>query len=117
ILKSNRTGHCGIYMQAPNDDTAKPLTSGQNNVWNAHVSPNGKWVLYQLDMMPPEEILRVPITGGLPEVITTTRSDGFFLCAKAPSDVCVIVEPTEDRKEIVITALDPAKGRGSEITR
>jgi serine/threonine protein kinase/DNA-binding winged helix-turn-helix (wHTH) protein/dipeptidyl aminopeptidase/acylaminoacyl peptidase len=117
ILKSNRTGHYGIYMQALNEETAKPLTSGQNNVWNAHVSPDGKWVLYQRDTKPPEEILRVPINGGLPEVITTTRSEGFFSCAKAPSDLCVIVEPTEDRKEIVITSLDPAKGRGSEITR
>lgn len=117
ILKSNRTGHYGIYIQALNEDTAKPLTSGQNNVWNAHVSPDGKWVLYQRDMAPPEEVLRVPINGGLPEVITTTRSEGFFSCAKAPSDLCVTVEPTQDRKEIVITALDPAKGRGSEITR
>jgi len=117
ILKSNRNGHYGIYMQALNDNTAKPLTSGQNNVWNAHVTPDGKWVLYQRDMTPPEEILRVPISGGLPEVITMARSDGFFSCAKAPSDVCVIIEPSEDRKQIVITALDPAKGRGSEITR
>ena len=117
ILKSNRTGHYGIYMQALNEAAAKPLTSGQNNVWNGHVSPDGKWVLYQRDMTPPEEILRVPISGGLPEVITTTRSDGFFSCAKTPSDLCVILEPTEDRKQIVITALDPAKGRGSEIIR
>jgi DNA-binding winged helix-turn-helix (wHTH) protein/Tol biopolymer transport system component len=117
ILKSNRTGHYGIYIQGLEEDTAKPLTSGQNNVWNGHVSPDGKWVLYQRNMTAPEEILRVPINGGLPEVITTTRSDGFFSCAKAPSDLCVILEPTEDRKQIVITALDPAKGRGSEITR
>jgi len=117
ILKSNRTGHYGIYIQGLDEDTAKPLTSGKNNVWNGHVSPDGKWVLYQRDMTPPEEILRVPISGGLPEVITTTRSDGFFSCAKTPTDLCVILEPTEDRKQLVITALDPAKGRGSEITR
>jgi Tol biopolymer transport system component len=117
ILKSNRTGHYGIYIQGLDEDTAKPLTSGQSNVWNGHVSPDGKWVLYQRDMTPPEEILRVPIKGGLPQVITTTRSDGFFSCAKAPSDLCVILEPTEDRKQILITAFDPAKGRGSEITR
>jgi DNA-binding winged helix-turn-helix (wHTH) protein/Tol biopolymer transport system component len=117
ILKSNRTGHYGIYIQTLNEDTARPVTAGQNNVWNAHVSPDGKWVLYQRDMTAPEEILRVPISGGPPEVITTTRSDGFFSCAKTPSDLCVILEPTEDRKQIVITALDPAKGPGSEITR
>jgi Tol biopolymer transport system component len=117
ILKSNRTGHYGIYMQALNEETAKPLSSGQNNVWNAHVSPDGKWVLYQRDMKPPEEILRVPITGGPPEVITTTRSDGFFSCGRAPADFCAILEPTEDRKQIIITALDSAKGRGSEIAR
>ena len=122
ILMSNRTGHYGIYKQALNEDTATPLASGLSDLWNARISPDGKWVIYQHDIKPgdsssPEEILRVPIAGGSPEVIATTRLDGFFLCARAPSHLCAIVEPTENREQIVITALDPAKGRGSEIAR
>jgi hypothetical protein len=33
----------------------------------------------------------------------------FLLMRKAPSDVCVIVEPTEDRNQLIITALIPRK--------
>jgi DNA-binding winged helix-turn-helix (wHTH) protein len=69
------------------------------------------------DPVTPTEILRVPIAGGSPEVIATTRADGFVLCARAPSNLCAIAESTDDRKRIVLTAFDPVKGRGPEITR
>jgi DNA-binding winged helix-turn-helix (wHTH) protein/Tol biopolymer transport system component len=124
ILLSKRSGHYGIYKQALNEDTARPLVSGQTgaDTYIARVSTGGNWVIYLRDIKPEDqyphrEILRVPITGGSPVVISKTGPNGFVLCAKAPSDLCAIAEWTEDLKQLVVTALDPLKGRGAEITR
>jgi len=122
LLVSDQTGTYGIYSRGLDEDTEKPLVSGQKELRNARLSPDGNWVLYHRDINPedpvtPTEILRVPIAGGSPEVIATTRADGFVLCARAPSNLCAIAESTEDRKRIVFKAFDPVKGRGPEITR
>jgi DNA-binding winged helix-turn-helix (wHTH) protein/Tol biopolymer transport system component len=122
ILVSDRTGSYGIYEQGLNEDTAKPIVSGQKELRNARLTPDGNWVLFHRDINPENpssetEVLRVPITGGPTEVIARTRADGFVMCARAPSNLCALAEPTVDRKQIVITTFDPVKGRGSEITR
>jgi serine/threonine protein kinase len=122
LLVSDQTGTYGIYSQGLDEGTAKPLVSGQKELKNARLSPDGHWVLYHRDIIPedpvtPTEILRVPIAGGSPELVATTRADGFVLCARAPSNLCAIAESTENRKRIVFTAFDPVKGRGPEITR
>jgi len=45
-------------------------------------------------------------------------SPGYFLaCARAPAKLCVIAEPAESRRQVIITAFDPLKGRGAELTR
>jgi serine/threonine protein kinase len=122
ILTSNRTGHFGIYKQALNEQTARPLVTGQSNLYMARVSADGNWVIYLRDIKPEDqyphrEILRVPITGGAPEVISTTGPNGFVLCARATSNLCAIAEWTEDLKQLVVTAVDPVNGRGPEMTR
>jgi Tol biopolymer transport system component len=38
-------------------------------------------------------------------------------CARAPSNLCVVAEPTEERKRLIVTAFDPVKGRGAELLR
>jgi Tol biopolymer transport system component len=38
-------------------------------------------------------------------------------CARPPSDLCAIAEPTEDRKQVIVSVLDAFKGRGVELTR
>ncbi len=112
IFTSNRTGHFGIYKQALNEDTAKLLAS-EMVMPRVGISADGDWVLYQHET----ELRRVPVSGGSPEVVTTLRPDGVPLRARSPSNLSAIAEPTEDRKQMVITAIDPVKGRGSELTR
>ncbi len=40
-----------------------------------------------------------------------------FFCARPPSSLCAFAERTEDHKQMVVTAFDPVKGRGPELTR
>src|SRR5438128_10580422 len=38
-------------------------------------------------------------------------------CARFPSDLCVIAERSDDRKQAIITSFDPLEGRGSDLMR
>jgi Tol biopolymer transport system component len=85
------------------------------------VSPDGKWILFRVfpsgGVFSPHPLVRVPIAGGIPELITTVpRWSGVF-CAKAPSNLCVLAEPNKNEKQMVVTALDLHKGHGSELMR
>jgi len=91
-------------------------------VLNTRVSPDGKWIFYQHEVRPgdsaaPKEVMRIPVTGGTPQLLFTTRPNSFLACARAPAKLCVIAEPDDDRRHVIVTAFDPVKGRGTELTR
>jgi Tol biopolymer transport system component len=120
ILFSNRTGRDGIYKQALDADSPELLTSTSDGFNGARVSPDGKWIISHLTPNAkgpsnPVQLVRVPIAGGSPELIFTMRDVGLISCAKPPSNLCVIGERSEDRKQVIVTSLDPLKGRGSEL--
>jgi serine/threonine protein kinase len=122
IFGSNRNGHWNLYKQALDEDQAEPLLTGPDAVLNARVSADGNWILYQRevrsgDATAPKEVMRMPVVGGPSQFVSTTRPDSFLSCARAPAKLCVIAEPTADHKQVVITAIDPLEGRGSELSR
>jgi len=122
IFGSNRNGYWNSYKQALDADQAEPVLTGPDAVLNTRVSPDGKWILYQHEVRPgdataPKEVMRIPIAGGTSHLVFTARPNSFLACARAPAKVCVIAEPDEDRKQLIITAFDPLKGRGTELTR
>jgi len=126
LLVSNRGGRFGIYKQLLNEDTAEPLMAGPEGILiNPHISADGKWVVYsvhkftKMDSGPPGPVMRIPINGGAPEMLFAARPFPWSIitCARSPSELCAIAELTEDGKQEIISALDPLKGRGPELTR
>ena len=123
IFVSNRAGQYGIYRQSLDEDTAEPIiTEGLGR--NPRLTPDGKWILYlgPGDMAEPLEnnpqpVMRVPANGGPPQQLFTSRPWSLITCAKSSSAVCAIAEPSEDRKQAIITTLDPLRGRGPELAR
>ncbi len=120
IFTSNRNGHYGIFKQSLTDDTAEPLVTGLEDVSSA--MPYGAWVVYQVstksnDPSAPVQVMRIPITGGPSEFVLTANRPGMPMCARPPATVCAIVEYSENRKQVVVTAFDPLKGRGREVLR
>ena len=45
------------------------------------------------------------------------RFNNALMCARAPSNLCLIAEPTDDRKEMIFSVLDAFQGRGAEVAR
>jgi Tol biopolymer transport system component len=122
LFMSSRSGHWGIYKQFLNKDTAEPLLTGLDEVRSQRVSADGNWFLYGVPANPGDEssgrsIMRILLTGGAPQLVVTARPHSQVLCARSPATLCVIGEPTEDRKQIILTAFDPVKGRGAELIK
>jgi serine/threonine protein kinase len=121
IFVSNRGGKFGIYKQALDEDTAEPLvTEGYGG--NPRVSPDGKWLFYRGETgappaTVPAPVMRVPMTGGASQRLFTGKAFAIMSCARPPSDLCAIAEPTDDLKQVIVSALDALKGRGPELTR
>jgi len=61
--------------------------------------------------------MRVPINGGASEEIFSIKNLSGWTCARFPSDLCVIAERSDDRKQAIISSFDPWTGKGSELTR
>jgi DNA-binding winged helix-turn-helix (wHTH) protein/Tol biopolymer transport system component len=121
IFSSNRDGHIAIFKQSLSGDAAELLVTVPNDDAEVRVSPDGAWVVYFVLLMKDStasfQVMRIPVNGGIPQFVLTTRQYSEIRCARSPSTLCVISERTEDRKQIVFTAFDPLKGRGAEILR
>jgi eukaryotic-like serine/threonine-protein kinase len=124
ILISDRTGRFGLYKQALDADTAEgPLVSPPDGTRNARVTPDGKWILYfgvgKEGGWPdhPEPVMRVPVDGGPSQEMFVAATWSLFTCPISRSATCVIAEPTQDNKQLIVATLDPMKGRGPELAR
>ena len=125
IFVSDRNGHWGIYKQELNRDFAETLVTSDLELWG-RTSPDGRWLLYfsspdanspSTASPTPLRLMRMPVTGGPPELVLTARLHGSAWCARSPSTLCAFAEQTPDRKELVFTAFDPVRGKGHELTR
>ena len=123
ILVSNRSGQFGIYKQFLDSDMAEPLVT-QGYGRDPRMSPDGKSVVY-LGMQEngplangiPEPVMRVAIAGGPSRRLFTASSGSVLTCARSPSHLCAIGEPTEDGKQLAVSSFDPLMARGSELFR
>jgi len=126
IIVHHRSGGWRLYKQAVGSNEPQPLmpTTDVGGLEEAVVSPDEKWIIVQND--PPENmgdtrstvrIMRVPMAGGNPELILTTRNGSLISCPRNPSKPCVIAEESSDRKAMIVTAFDPVQGRGAELAR
>src|ERR1700730_16353231 len=128
IFSSDRNGHWGIYKQELNRDSAEILVTADTTL-GARTSPDGRWILYfsvpneenagfpDSGGSTPRRLMRMPVTGGPPELVLTARFYNSPWCARSPSTLCAFAERTPDRKELVFTAFDPIRGKGHELAR
>jgi len=127
LIDSDRAGPDGIYEQSLNEDNAHPLDAhldlrAKQHPWGfPRTTPDGTWILYFRakpdDAQGPLQVMRIPITGGSSQLVSTARHNSKILCARPPSDRCAIAEPSEDHKQLIVTGFDPVKGRGPELAR
>ena len=124
FFESNRDGHVHLFRQGISSDTAQPTLLGSVESSLPILSPDGSFLLYVASAHPtiggssiPAQIMRVPISGGMPQTLLIAFIYDSPRCGRAPATLCAIAEPSQDRRRVVFTALDVVKGRGRELAR
>jgi len=126
FLNSDRTGTRALYKQFLDSDVPLgPLVMPPDGTDCANWTPDGKWILYfgygsnpNTGPQVQKPVMRAPRNGGpSQQLIIAARQSSLLACSFSASGGCAIAEPTEDRKQLVMSALDPIKGRGSELAR
>jgi DNA-binding winged helix-turn-helix (wHTH) protein/Tol biopolymer transport system component len=121
LFVSNRNGTWGIFKQAISQQTSEPVVTGPQDASYPRLSADGAWILYVESPRthpypaPPDLLMRIPVIGGVPQIVLETRNWEDFWCTRAPASLCVIDEKSQDQKQFVITAFDPLKGRGKVL--
>jgi Tol biopolymer transport system component len=111
----------GLFKQEISQETAERVTTSEQTDGDACLSPDGASLLYweyPLSPSAPVRLMRVPLSGGMPQFLMEMRNAGFVAvvgCARAPASLCVVIEPTQDEKGLTLTAFDPVKGRGKVL--
>ncbi len=120
LLLSNRNGKWGIFKQTIGQDIAVPLLEGRDNVNLPRLSSDGAWLLYaetptiDAGHPPRYRLMRVPVNGGPAQLVFETIGARWsdHQCARAPANLCVVTEASQDNRRLTVTAFDPLKGKG-----
>ena len=124
LFQSNRNGTWGIYRQGLNQTTAQAVVTGPDYKDWAAVSPDGSWILYlstaSFDYTATNSvrIMRVPTSGGAPQLVLEGRGITYLACARSPASLCVFSEESPDHKQLIFSAFEPSQEpRKRELTR
>jgi DNA-binding winged helix-turn-helix (wHTH) protein len=113
FFTSTRNGPAHIFKQRLDSGVAEPFVTSPGNQVVARVTSDGRWVLYR-EWLPEEvRIMRVPLTGGTPELVV---HNGFGDLQCAAHGRCVLIQFANDGTES-IWSLDPLRGRDVELAR
>jgi len=121
VFWSDRDGNWDIFKQTlDKDDSAELLPLGPEPKYYASFSPDGHWILYLAlpeARLPggsvPVRIMRVPVSGGPPQLVLTALGTTDIHCTRAPANLCVFDE--QQRGHLMFTSVDPIKGRGRAL--
>jgi eukaryotic-like serine/threonine-protein kinase len=119
ILGANRGDHFTVYKQALDGNSSGiVLTSAKGFLLESgQLSPDGAWLILKVWPLGGQggdtQLMKIPINGGPPQTMFPVAAGSVPGC----SSLCAIAEPSEDKKQMIITAFDAVKGRGSELAR
>jgi WD40 repeat protein len=118
---SNRHGTWKLFKQAIDETTAEVQVEGRG-LFLPRLSADGSQVLYlaysrKKESSPSQSValMRVPLAGGLPQVVV--RADGItnHQCARSPSQLCIFSRLAGT--DYSFLSFDPEHGAGRVITR
>ena len=119
LLFLGKGGHPAVFRKeiVPNaaDSASAPLQ--ELGPHGNRLSSDGAWLLYvDHRNQPPNEgrLMRMPVNGGIPQFVMDVRLEDAlaYNCARAPANLCVVLEVARDGKRVTLTAFDPIQGRG-----
>jgi serine/threonine protein kinase len=119
---SDRNGIWNIFRQSLNERNARDFVVGPGEQTEPRLSPDASWVLYWHHVekggqtSASARLLRVPISGGVPELVVEASRGAMVRCALGRL-TCVLSESDEATGKLVFSTVDPLQVRKSELVR
>ena len=117
---SDRNGIWNIFRQSLDERNARDFVVGPGEQTEPRLSPDASWVLYWDHVekggqtSAPMRLLRVPISGGAPELVAEASRGAMLRCARG-RPTCVLSEFDKATGKLVFSAVDPLQGRKGEL--
>ena len=121
IFLSDRNGTFNVFRQGIQDTEPEVLIRARQDLSVPRLSPDGNSLLYLITPSngaaenSPSRLMRVPLTGGPPQLVAEAPAISNQQCARVPSTVCVLSVFEPDRERFFY--FDPEKGLGTEISK
>lgn len=118
VFYSVKRGDTDIFLQPLDMESPNPVVTGPGEQLSAVLSPDGLWFIYMdvprfqsYGLPNPVRLMKVPVSGGAPQLILT--SDGYrgHACSRTPSSVCIISEQDPSGR-LTLSTFDPAGNNG-----
>ena len=122
IFSSNRSGKSEVFKQGLNDSVGEAVVQGPEDSYNAGLSPDGSWMLYEQSPptthaapSSPHRLVRRPIAGGSPEFVLEEPAgmSWDYGCPLKPGAACVLRQ--QEGKDFAFYSLDPVRGKGEPL--
>jgi hypothetical protein len=121
LIYSTRNGTADLFKQRLDSDVVEPLVVDAGDQAYPQVTSDGQWVVY-LEFREPDttRIMRVPASGGTPELLFTSP---LASCRCSPRGRCVVLERHGTVRgdwqgsPVVVSTVDPIRGKGAELAR
>jgi serine/threonine protein kinase len=114
VFTSFRNGNADVFVQDVDANTPIPLATGPGFQGHAHVTSDGKWVLYSASSAAApgtvNRVMRMPLEGG--EAAVVMQSDAYVAHSCTLRGPCFVVERTGG--EDTVSLLEPFK-KGREL--
>jgi Tol biopolymer transport system component len=117
IFESFRNGNFDLFRQEIDQSDAQPLLISSAAKVLPHLSPDGKWVLYNQEQEKGRwRVMRLPLEGGSAgAILPNTGFEGNFTCALHSNGRCVL--RTIQDHQFVFWDLHPVRGKGRQLAR
>ena len=121
IFSSQRAATRQIYRQALDPGSSpQPMTSSPGmNFFLARLSPDGGWVIVEGESIGSFKmaLYRVPITGGVPQLLLPVQGLTQYWCTNKAANFCVLGRPDPARNELAISSFDPLSATEKDLLR
>ena len=119
FFSSDRDGPSHIFRQAVDQAAPDLIVGGPDSVQLARLNPDGSELLYVLapavdDPSHLSRMMRIPISGGTPQLVLRESQITNFQCARLPSKTCIFNRSISNGVSYFI--FDPATGKQKPLT-
>jgi Tol biopolymer transport system component/DNA-binding winged helix-turn-helix (wHTH) protein len=124
LFDSALNGQVEVFKQGINDGAAQLLVAAPqgpaNTMWPMwpRLSGDGDWIIYAevpQTTPAPLRVMRIPVSGGVPQFMGESAKGLDDHCSRAPANLCVALDESQDGKQVMVKAFDPLTGMGKVL--